>query len=379
MRVLILGNYSRNLVVFRGALIRELVRRGHEVLAVGPERDNWTSAELRRMGARFEAVPMARASIIPFGDLLYVSRVVRLCRRFPVQAVLTFTHKPNIFGVFAAALLWPRPFIVQLVEGLGYSFIDIKGPRKRLANLMATTLYRLSLRLSNQVFFLNDDDLTVFREKELFPIGLKVGKIDGIGVDLRRFQFSSVSTEVFSFLMIARLLRTKGVGEYCSAARSIRQRHPTIRFTLVGAEDPSHDGFTRQELQPYIDDKTIHWVPESNEVEKFYRECAVYVLPSYREGVPVTVMEAMATGRPVITTDVPGCRTTVTNGMDGLLVPAKNVDALVEAMSHLFNSPGLVKRLGAAARETAERRFDDRVLSARQADALEQGDCDYTS
>ena len=371
MKVMILGNYSRNLVVFRGAVIRELVRRGHEVLAVGPEQDAWTVDQLTLMGARFECVPMARSSLNPWRDFVYMVRIVLLARRYPAQAILTYTHKPNTFGILAASLLRPRPAIVQLIEGLGYAFINIEGFRKRLANHLVKTLYRLSFKLSSKVFFLNEDDLGMFQEKGLLARGLPVEIIDGIGVDLLRFRPSLIPAASFTFLMIARLLRTKGVAEFCDAAQQVRHQYPEVLFVLVGAEDLSRDGFPCKELQRYIDAGTVQWIRESNEVECYYNACSAYVLPSYREGLPVTIMEAMASGRPVITTDVPGCRTTVTDGLDGLIVPSKNVDALAKAMIRLLQSPVLVQELGTAARRTAVRRFDTKVLSARQADSLE--------
>lgn len=371
MKVVILGNYSRNLVIFRGAVIRALVTKGHEVIAVGPEDDAWTAEGLRSLGATFAVIPMARTSLNPLGDVAYMVRVSRLLSRHRPHAVITFTHKPNTFGALAAACVCRTAAIVQLVEGLGYSFIDIHGARKRFANLFTQLLYRLSLRYSSHVVFLNESDRRVFESAKLLPPDLSVDVLDGIGVDLRRFAPTPVPVAPFVFLIVARLLRTKGLAEFCLAAQQVKARHPDVRFLIVGAPDLGRDAFSSQDLQPFQDAGTVEWIGTTNDVERQYRQCSVYVLPSYREGVPVTVMEAMASGRPVITTDVPGCRTTVTHGLDGLIVPAKDANALAAAMLELLASPSRVRELGAAARKTAERRFDALQLSSRQVDFIE--------
>jgi glycosyltransferase involved in cell wall biosynthesis len=371
MKVVILGNYSRNLVVFRGAVIRELVDRGHEVIAVGPENDAWTAQGLCALGATFVVIPMARASLNPFGDVVYMMRVSRLLSLHRPQAVITFTHKPNTIGALASVCLGHHPAIVQLVEGLGYSFIDVDGFRKHLANSITRLLYRVSFRFSSYVLFLNESDRQIFESAGLFPPQLSVEVLDGIGIDLERFSPTPVPFRPFTFLIVARLLRTKGLAEFCLAAKRVKVRYPEVCFVVVGAPDPSRDGFSLLDLQQYQDEGTVRWIEQTNDIERLYRECSVYVLPSYREGAPVTVMEAMASGRPVITTDVPGCRTTVTHGYDGIIVPPKDPEALAGAMLDLLSSPARVRELGAAARITAERRFDSRRQSRHQVAAVE--------
>ena len=187
MRVLIAGNYSRNLPIFRGALINELTRAGHSVTTVGPEDDPWVRVQLEQLKADFRWLPMARASINPLGDLAYMIKLTRLIRDVGPDVILTFTHKPNVFGSFAGALAGNRPVVV-LVEGLGYSFIEARGLRKRLAQLGIRMLYRLSLRFCRHAVFLNGDDLRLFRDSRLLPKGLACEVIDGIGVDLDRFR-----------------------------------------------------------------------------------------------------------------------------------------------------------------------------------------------
>lgn len=370
MKVLIAGNYSRNLVIFRGPLINELVGRGHAVVAVGPENDSWVNDRLREMRARFVMVPLGRASVNPLRDLQYLWRLVRLIGREQPDVVLTFTHKPNIFGAFAALLAGHFPSVL-LIEGLGYAFINVTGRRKRIAHAATKFLYRMAFRSARQVFFLNSDDLALFRSENILPARLPTPIIDGIGVDLHRFRYWAPGSDVTDFLMIARMLKTKGIEEFCEAARIVKRTFPDRRFSIVGTPDPSSDGFPFAPFKQYIDDGVILWTEQANDVEEFYRRCSVYVLPSYREGMPVTVMEAMATGRAVITTDVPGCRTTVEHGVTGVIVPPRDVEALAAAMLMLVRAPELAREMGRAGRRVAEARFDASEIAREQANILE--------
>lgn len=370
MKIFIAGNYSRNLVIFRLPVIQALVGRGHRVVAIGPEADPWVTTRLEQAGAKFKIARMSRASINPVHDFAYVWRLAALALREKPHVALTFTHKPNTFGA-TSIVLGSGAGVLLLIEGLGYSFIDVSSVRKKVAKYGTEALYRLAFAISAGALFLNIDDIGYFRKQGLLPARYPAGILDGIGVDLERFRFWPAPDNGFGFLMVARLLKTKGVLEYCEAAAEVKTRFPQVRFVLVGSYDPSHDGISADVLDAYIEQQVIQWVPESNEVERYYRECSVYVLPSYREGVPVTVLEAMATGRPVITTNAPGCRTTVTSGLDGVLVPIKDSAALRDAMMEMILAPERVRALGLAARETAERRFDARKLANSQADILE--------
>lgn len=371
MNVLVIGNYARNLVIFRGPLLRGLVARGHHVTTSAPENDPWVVGKLGELGVSFRSVPLARASLNAAGDLVYVWRMARLCAAVRPDVVLSFTHKPNTLGILACQSDRAVPGIL-LVEGLGYSFIDEGDSlRRRISRFVLLGLYRLSLSLAHAIVFLNPNDRARFETTGVIPRRVSVRMLDGIGVDLNRFSHSEVPAGSPVFLMVARLLKTKGVMEYCEAARLVKARYPDARFKLLGATDPSNDGISHEYLASFVREGVIEYHQETNDVASHYRTASVYVLPSYREGMPVTIMEAMASGRAVISTDVPGCRDTVSNGVSGFLVPPKEAIPLADAMQKLIAQPDLAVSMGRAGRKIAERRFDSAKLTAFQVDLLE--------
>lgn len=374
MRFIIAGNYSRNLVIFRGNLIRALRARGHQVVAIGPEDDVWVKTELGRLGAEFRLARMSRSSLNAVDDLRFLFALLREFWSMRPDAVLTFTHKPNALGALACSLLGRIPHIF-MIEGLGYSFIDVDSPRKRIAHYVSRALYWLVFRLSRAAIFLNPDDQGVFESLGLIKVGFPILLLQGIGVDLTRFRSTPIPSGPFSFLLVARLLRTKGVFEYCEAARMVKRKFPSVRFDIVGASDPGRDGVDPERLDEYVKEGVVTLHGQTNRVEDYYKRCSVYVLPSYREGFPVTIMEAMAVGRAVIATDVPGCRSAVRDGISGILVPAKDEAALAAAMIALIQDSDLAGRMGQVGRRIAETAFDETVINAQQRDLLE-GSCE---
>ena len=368
MRVLVVGNYSRNLVVFRGALLRELTRRGDVVAAVGPEDDPWVRGQLAEAGVGFFAVPLRRSSLNPLADIAFLVSLIGVIVRFNPRLLITFTHKPNVVGAVCA--VFRREMVhVLMVEGLGYAFL--RGTlRRSLVRQVLRVLYSMPKQLSAGAIFVNPRDFEDFRANELLSRQWSTLALRGIGIDLRRFEYSRPSFSPFVFLMVARVLRSKGVVEYCHAAAVVRSSEPTVRFVLVGDPDPGADGVPNDEFSELCARSGVEWRRFTVEIEKEYARCSAFVLPSYREGFPVCIMEAMATGRAVVTTDVPGCKDAVTHGENGIIVPARNYRALAEAMVKLVRDRQLAERFGRTARETAERCFDEVVHTRAQADWL---------
>lgn len=302
----------------------------------------------------------------PLKDIAFLGRSAWLLFRIKPQVVLTFTHKPNTI-VGAVLSLFRRSRQIMLIEGMGYAFIDVHGLRKRIANLFLIGAYKFVSKHCAAQIFINSEDRALFSDAGMGASEEKIFQIDGIGVDLNKFRATLLpSQDVPSCLMVARLLKTKGVLEYCEAARIVRGRMVDVRFLLVGTFDPSSDGVPLEQLKPYIDRGDIELIGQSNDLAQFYRDCTVYVLPSYREGVPVTILEAMASARPVVATDVPGCRTTVHHGVTGLLVPPRDSLAVAEAILALLRGRAAAEGMARRGRELAELRFDVRVATQRQ-------------
>jgi len=358
-RILVIAGLSRSLLNFRGPLIKALCDAGLEVHAAAPELTATpvVAEKLREWGVTCHDVALQRVGLNPVNDLQGLVGLYRLMRDIRLDVVLGYTIKPVIYGTLAA---WfarvPRRFV--LITGLGYAFTGgATGKRKRIQQI-ARRLYALALGRAERVFFQNPDDQALFRELNLVPAHVPSTVVNGSGIDLSQFQPAALPREQTVFLLIARLLGDKGIREYVSAAREIRKRHPEVVFRLVGAVDDNPDSVGTEEVESWKKASTIEYLGRLDDVRPAIEGCSVYVLPSYREGTPRTVLEAMAMGRAVITTDAPGCRETVIDGDNGFLVPVKSVDKLVEAMEQFIDNPELVVQMGARSRQIAEDKYD---------------------
>lgn len=371
--IVVVAGYAPSLINFREPLLRSMVAAGHRVIACAPEKDPAIERKLQDMGVDYRAIPMRRAGLTPGSDVVWLLRFHRLLRRCRPDVVFAYTAKPVIFGSLAARAAGV-PAVASMITGLGYS---LAGPRLlRQANRW---LYRAALAGNDVVFFQNADDLQDFRSLGIVPADAERPRAivtNGSGVDLDHYADDPLTAasapESIVFLLIARLLRDKGIVEYVDAARRLKGRYPGARFQLVGFFDVNPAALTRQEVDAWVREGVIEFAGETTDVRPFLRNCDVYVLPSYREGTPRTVLEAMATGRPVITTDAPGCRETVAipgdrparsasgvlEGLNGFLVPVRNSAALAEAMERFIVAPDLIATMGRCGRDYAEQRYD---------------------
>jgi glycosyltransferase involved in cell wall biosynthesis len=360
-KILIVGSHAESLTDFRGPLIREWLDAGHEVLAVAPMLEGPVRERLQSWGVDCRSIPMRRQGLNPVSDLQTLAALAVLMRRERPDVFLGYTIKPILYGVAAARLAGvPRKF--AMITGGGAALSDEVSPLGRVVRLVARLGYRLSLRHCNRVYFQNPDDLRYFTEHRLLDDQSKAVIIAGSGVDLAHFNLAP-PPEGVSFLMIARFLRDKGIREYVQAAREIRRNHPDVQFQLAGWSDGGPAAIPRHEVDAWAEEGVIENLGRLEDVRPAIARCAVYVLPSYREGMPRTVLEAMAMGRPIITTDSPGCRETVSDGMNGFLVPTRDAVALSRAMRRFVESPDLVARMGARSRAMAEARFDVRIVN----------------
>ncbi|WP_244846109.1 glycosyltransferase family 4 protein [Mesorhizobium sp. L-8-3] len=364
-RLALISSQAFSLANFRGTLISSLVGRGVEVFALAPDYDDTTRSAVVALGAKPIDYPGSRTGLNPVRDLLDTLRLALLLRRLRVDVSLGYFIKPVTFGTIAAWLAGvPRRF--AMIEGLGYVFIgadEQQGLARRALRGLVKRLYRFALARARKVLFLNDDDIAEFKRAGLVAAD-KAVKLGPIGVDLDRWLPAPPVLDPVTFVMTARLLREKGVVEYAGAARMVKARHPRTRFILLGGLDSNPGVIPRAEADAWVQQGILEW-PGHVPVEPWLAQASVYVLPSYREGVPRSTQEAMAMARPVITTDVPGCRETVQDGENGFLVPARDTEALAAAMLRFVERPDLIPPMGQASRRIAEARFD-----AKRADAL---------
>lgn len=363
-KVLILGSYAPSLLHFRGPLIRDMVARGHSVVAAAPSITGELPA-LAEVGAVGVELPLVNSSLNPF-DLLRSMREVRsLVREHRPQVLVSYTIKPVILGALAGHLE-RVPTIVSMITGVGYAFTEGRTPKRLISRAAAWPLYRLALARSHRIIFQNRDDQGLFQRLRLVPPGFEPRVVNGSGVDLDHYASAPLPGRA-AFLMIARLLKDKGIREFAQAAKRIKAQHPETPITLVGRLDPSPDSLTPEELRQLVL-AGIDFQGELRDIRQAMVQCSVYVLPSYREGTPRSVLEAMAMGRPVVTTDTPGCRETVRDGSNGFLVPPRDADALYEAMMRFVRDPALIAPMGAASRTIAEQKYDVRRVNTEVLD-----------
>lgn len=360
--MVLLGSLAFSLINFRGPLIRELVSRGHEVFALAPDIDADIALKLKLLGAKPVEVELENTSLDPRGGMRTMRKLRKLLLDLEPDVILAYTIKPIILGALAARGVAAVRF-VALVTGLGYAFTGGREPRRLISHVAARLLYRRALRSSTVAIFQNPDDRAAFARMRLLPHRLPTGLVNGSGVDIQHFQASRPPPQA-SFLMISRLLKDKGIREFGLAAKRLKQLWPDVRISLAGWIDPAPNALTQAELNELIAGG-INWLGRLQDVRPTIAAHSVYVLPSYREGTPRSVLEAMACGRAVITTDAPGCRETVVAGENGFLIPPRDAESLFQAMLHFVKHPGDAARMGAASRALAERKYDVRIVNAQ--------------
>jgi glycosyltransferase involved in cell wall biosynthesis len=367
--VCLLGSHAPSLVRFRGPLVSALATRGHEVIAAAPEIDAPMRAQIRALGADPVRVPMARTGTNPLEDLALCRDLAALFEVREPHAVIPYTAKPVIWGSIAARRAGV-PLIAPIITGLGYAFSGDASAKRLLVRQVVSLGYRRALAGAHKVFFQNPDDLSLFRTRGLLPDTVDAIVTNGSGVDLERFAIAPLP-EAPVFIMIARLLRAKGVLDYAEAAARVAKAVPGAKFRLVGWIDRSPDAIRASELDRLIASGIEH-LGHLDDVRPAIAQASVCVLPSYYgEGTPRSLLEAMAMGRPVITTDTPGCKETVVDGENGILVPVRAPAALAAAMIRLAADPAARARMGSASRRIAEARYDVHEVNATILTALD--------
>lgn len=358
-KVVILGNQAFSLVNFRGPLIQVMAQKGHEVLALAPDYDRETTKRIETLGAKPVSYSLSRTGLNPVRDFLDLMKLIALLRRLKPDTVLAYAIKPVIYGTIASWIVGvPKRF--AMIVGLGYAFThsgEREPVKRQVIRKIAQILYRFALPKATRVFFQNPDDLEEVVQAGLVPRE-KAFLLGPTGVDLEHFSPVLLVKNPVTFLLAARLLREKGILEFVEAAKRIKAKYPETRFILLGGLDTNPGAIRKGEVEKWVKEGIVEWPGHVSDVRPWLAQASVFVLPSYREGFPRTTQEALAMARPVITTDVPGCRETVIPGVNGFLVPPRDVDALVSAMQKFILEPELIERMGQESRRIAEERFD---------------------
>jgi glycosyltransferase involved in cell wall biosynthesis len=364
-KIIIVANTSWYLFNFRLNLMLHLQNLGYEIIAVAPFDDY--SSRFAAHGIQFNEMPMDNKGTNPLKDSLLIFRFALLFLKLKPGCILSYTPKSNIYGALAAGFL--NIPIINNVSGLGTAFI-----KENQVTKIVKWLYIVSLRKSAKIFFQNKDDLLLFIDKGLVKAAL-TDLLPGSGVDVHRFTpgESSIPRTKFVFLLVARMLKDKGIVELVEATRSLKNQYPHIECQLLGfldAKNPS--AVSSEEMQAWVNEGVVNYLGVSDSVVDFFRQADCVVLPSYREGVPRSLLEAASVGKPIITTDAVGCRDVVDDGINGFLCEPRNVNDLKAKMEKMLLLPEAERlQMGRNGRDKVLKQFDEQIVIDRYVKAIE--------
>jgi len=356
--ILLVSSIDISLLRFRGRLIQRLLDEGFRVLVAAPEFSEPTRVSLEKLGAHTRSFPLNRTGMNPMKDRESYRALRHIMVEDNITMVFSYNAKPVIYASLAAASL--RLPSISLITGLGYGFSGDTVKARIIGRLM-TVLYRRALKNNKAVIFQNHDDKGLFESLSLLPATAHVSVVDGSGVDLEEFQWREPHGNTsLRFMFAGRLIKEKGVSLFIEAAAELKTDYPQSEFFVLGDPQPgSPSSIDLERLKQLHDAGVVTHHLRRPDIAQFLAGCDVLVLPSfYREGVPRSILEALSTGLAVITTDGPGCRETVTDGVNGLLVTPKDHASLANAMRSLLENPGRVADMSRASRKLAEERFN---------------------
>ena len=369
MKIIILGTIAYSLYGFRADLIKSLVKQQHTVYAFTSEYTQEELKKIERLGAIPVTYRLSRGGLNPLSDIKITYHLSKVIENIAPDIVFSYFSKPVIFGTLAAKMA-KVPQVVGMLEGLGYCFTDQpEGLSKKVKVIKAiqVLLYKVVLPQIDTLIFLNADDPNDLLKK--YNIRAKqVEVLGGIGLSLSHYEYQPVVNiqKPIKFLFIGRLLKEKGIHDFISAIKIVKKAYPETYFTILGEIDTSNLGaLQRSELDELIASKIVNYPGQVDNVKDWIASHDVFVLPSYREGVPRSTQEAMAIGRAIITTDVPGCRETVVDSVNGFLVEKWNPQALAEKMIYFIEHPEQIEKMGIESYKMAQERFDADKVNKR--------------
>jgi len=373
MKIVMLGTTANCVLGFRGSLIKELIIRGHEVYAFAIDYTDAQRQLLKSLGAVPVDYVLSRSGLNIFADLKMMFRLKVKLEAIKPDIVLSYFVKPVIYGTVAARLA-DIPIRIAMLEGLGYIHTASQngyGFKKRILQVVQGFLFTISFKFATRVVFLNPDDPNDLSKMTLFSKS-KVEVLGGIGLELLDYPYSKPDmNNPIRFIFVARLLVEKGIYQLIEAIKLVQEKYPSTELVVLGGlDDDNPAGLTKKDLDDLIKQEIIIYPGQVANVNEWLSSSHIFVLPSYREGVPRSTQEAMAVGRPIITTDVPGCRETVVDGKNGFLVPAFNVEKLAEKMIFFVEHPTQIEPMGLASRRMAEEKFDVHKVNANMLEIM---------
>jgi glycosyltransferase involved in cell wall biosynthesis len=361
-KVILVANAAFTILNFRKELIQTLLDKGYQVIVACPKEctlmhSNNVYESFEKIGAIHYEIPLSRSGTNPFSEIKLFLSLIKLYRAYKPEIVLNYTIKPTIYSSIAS-LFSKNTRVYSTITGLGFIFTNNSNTLKdKTISFIVKLQYFLALKFNDLVFFQNNDDLTLLKNLGLLN-GVKTKIVNGSGVDMNHFRTRGSEKLKRSFLMVARILKDKGIDEYISAARILKNKYPDAIFQLLGPVDNNLAAYTFSDIEKWQQEGVITYIPPTDDVREYLDRSEVFVLPSYREGTPRSTLEALAMGLPIVTTNAPGCKETVINGKNGFIVEVKNHIELASAMEKFIVSPQIIKKMGQESFKLASDKYD---------------------
>lgn len=359
MRIVISASNGKSLINFRGCLIKEMVRRGHEVICTSIEPRKVMKDEINKLGAKYYCIPGTRTDINLFSNMKMILNFIRAYRVLKPDMCFLYMSKPVVFGGLAAILCRIR-HIVVFVTGLEVVFYS-NGIKNIILRIILMTFFKIVHSKCDSVFFMSHDDYKWMLRWKLVKLKQAVF-VNGSGVNMEHFSRKSMP-ETDTVCMTARLLWSKGIREYAQAAEIVRMKYPQVNFLLVGGLDENPEALTAQELEMIMNKGHVHYYGYTEDVRPYLEECSIFVLPSYHEGNGRSIVEAEAVGRPIITTTAPGCCETVIDGYNGFLIPPKDGKALADKIIILLENKEMKMSMAEYSYQLCCEKYDVRSIN----------------
>lgn len=341
---------------FRGQLMKDIIKKGYDVSAVVPEDE--LDDKFKELGVKKIVLNFNKTSLSIFDSLKYLKGLKKILIEEKPDKVFSYTIKPVIFGSIAAHQTKVKE-IFSLVCGLGYVY-SVNNLKTKIIRPICNLAYKIAFKYNKKVIFQNKDDVNDFVIKKIIYKD-KCKIVNGSGVDLNLFRKNKLPNNN-SFIMVSRIIKEKGVKEFFEAAAIVKEKYPDSKFTYIGAYDKSYEK-DFEHLKPYIEKGIVEYIPETDNVAEYISKSAIFVLPSYyREGIPKTLLEATAMGRPIITTNTPGCKETIKEGINGYFVDVKNSKDLADKMEKMINNKNLQK-MGDESYQICFNKFDIKIIN----------------
>jgi len=370
--VVMIANSGFTILNFREELIHALIQNGARVSVICPQHcslmgNRNTSAEIKKTGATHLPVKMTRTGTNPLAEAMIFFRMFKVLKRAKPDVIVTYTVKANIYGCLIGRLTSNARLIAN-VTGIGsiFSNDDIKS---KVISIALVPLYRIALAKTSKVIFQNKSDRVLFENHKIISSNQGV-IVPGSGVNIEKFTRTSFKSQPISFIFVGRLLKDKGVLEYLAAAAKIKKDFNDILFGLLGEVDQHYKSISIRQIKQFEDDGIIRWEQRSNKVWEVLDRYTIFVLPSYREGLTKSGLEALSMSMPLILSNVPGCRELVKQGVNGYLVKSKCQQSLEKAMREMIRQKDKIQRMGSESRRIAETHYASNLIVAKLLDII---------